>query len=291
MSPTTPLVNARSPEGFEINTGAKSPPSSGEHDESLRRIVEGDADCVIERDEHCGRQRIERIGPVERNRRDGSVHIDKDLGVIGAHSRVWHFIRSVRVLGRWSLVRRVLFGMLEPNGRFNGRFCVCSRPVRWTQRRCHSPSSPSRSVPWCAGGPSCSQDQSRWGQQSGASTSQRWRTSSLAKLCWYQRIAMYPLAVLLVMAAVRRDQSMLLYVRVIALLDSLFRRITFGSNGFRRSRTFASLITRAARAGSRRLIAITIPQMAGLSFVLIIATATIGLRPSAEPSASEESVA
>jgi len=36
------------------------------------------------------------------------------------------------------------------------------------------------------------------------------------KLCWYQRIAMYPLALILTIAAVRRDASIRLYALVLA---------------------------------------------------------------------------
>ena len=36
------------------------------------------------------------------------------------------------------------------------------------------------------------------------------------KLCWYQRIAMYPLAVIFAMAAVRRDSGVRLYATVLA---------------------------------------------------------------------------
>ncbi len=36
------------------------------------------------------------------------------------------------------------------------------------------------------------------------------------ELCWYQRIAMYPLAVVLVVAAVRRDDAIVPYARVLA---------------------------------------------------------------------------
>ena len=36
------------------------------------------------------------------------------------------------------------------------------------------------------------------------------------ELCWYQRIAMYPLAVLLVVAAVRRDLTIRLHARLLA---------------------------------------------------------------------------
>ena len=37
-------------------------------------------------------------------------------------------------------------------------------------------------------------------------------------LCWYQRIAMYPLAIILVIAAVRKDRSIVPYAKVLAAI-------------------------------------------------------------------------
>ncbi|MDG2233134.1 MAG: disulfide bond formation protein B, partial [Ilumatobacter sp.] len=111
------------------------------------------------------------------------------------------------------------------------------------------------------------------------------------KLCWYQRIAMYPLAVLLVMAAVRRDQSMLLYVRVIALLGLAVSAYHVWIQWFPEKSNFCEFDNPCSARWVEAFDRVTIPQMAGLSFVLIIATATIGLRPSTESQASEESVA
>lgn len=41
------------------------------------------------------------------------------------------------------------------------------------------------------------------------------------RLCWYQRIAMYPLVVILGIAAVRRDRGVGLYVRALAAIGAL----------------------------------------------------------------------
>ncbi|HEY5155790.1 MAG TPA: disulfide bond formation protein B, partial [Acidimicrobiales bacterium] len=41
------------------------------------------------------------------------------------------------------------------------------------------------------------------------------------KLCWYQRIAMYPLAVLLLVAAIRRDRAVWVYVVPQATIGAL----------------------------------------------------------------------
>lgn len=42
------------------------------------------------------------------------------------------------------------------------------------------------------------------------------------KLCWYQRIAMYPLAIVLLVAALRRDRSIAWYVVPVAAIGTLF---------------------------------------------------------------------
>lgn len=41
------------------------------------------------------------------------------------------------------------------------------------------------------------------------------------RLCWYQRIAMYPLVVILGMAAVRRDPGVVIYARALAAIGAL----------------------------------------------------------------------
>jgi hypothetical protein len=41
------------------------------------------------------------------------------------------------------------------------------------------------------------------------------------KLCWYQRIAMYPLVIILGIAAVRRDDAVITYVRVLAAIGAI----------------------------------------------------------------------
>ncbi len=100
------------------------------------------------------------------------------------------------------------------------------------------------------------------------------------KLCWYQRIAMYPLAVLLVMAAVRRDRDMLRYVRVIALLGLVVSAYHMWIQWFPEQSNFCEFDNPCSARWVEAFDRVTIPQMAGLSFVLIIATATIGLRSS-----------
>lgn len=99
------------------------------------------------------------------------------------------------------------------------------------------------------------------------------------KLCWYQRIAMYPLAVLLVMAAIRRDRWILHYVRVVALLGLAVSAYHVWIQWFPEKSNFCEFDNPCSARWIEAFDRVTIPQMAGLSFILIIATATIGLWP------------
>lgn len=93
------------------------------------------------------------------------------------------------------------------------------------------------------------------------------------KLCWYQRIAMYPLAVILPMAAFRKDSMVRPYVTVIAVIGAgiaLYQRTL---------QAFPSLDTGACTAVGpscstpliREFGFVTIPYMALSAFLLIIA--------------------
>lgn len=109
------------------------------------------------------------------------------------------------------------------------------------------------------------------------------------KLCWYQRIAMYPLALLLVMAAVRRDRDMLRYVRVIALIGLAVSAYHVWIQWFPEQSNFCEFDNPCSARWVEAFDRVTIPQMAGLSFALIIATATFGLRQTGNsPSTPEE---
>ncbi len=101
------------------------------------------------------------------------------------------------------------------------------------------------------------------------------------KFCWYQRIAMYPLAVLLVMGAIRRDHQILRYVRVIALAGLAVSAYHVWIQWFPESSNLCEFDNPCSARWVEAFGRVTIPQMAGMSFALIIATATIGLRPAA----------
>jgi disulfide bond formation protein DsbB len=93
------------------------------------------------------------------------------------------------------------------------------------------------------------------------------------KLCWYQRIAMYPLAILLPVAAWRKDNSFRLYGAVLAVLGLGV------ATWHRLMQAYPSLDSGACAAVGPPCSApyitefgfVTIPYMAISSFVLILA--------------------
>ena len=68
------------------------------------------------------------------------------------------------------------------------------------------------------------------------------------RLCWFQRIAMYPLAVILLVAAIRRDRGVRWYVVPLAASAPACRCTTTSSSGTRSSR--ATPVIRPTRARS-----------------------------------------
>lgn len=105
------------------------------------------------------------------------------------------------------------------------------------------------------------------------------------KLCWYQRIAMYPLMVLLGLGALRRDRSVRLYGIVVA---SIGLAVSAWHNVIE---TFPTVSTGSCDPANPCTIRWveglgfwTIPRMAALSFVLILTVLTLDRPPRAETS-------
>ena len=109
-------------------------------------------------------------------------------------------------------------------------------------------------------------------------------------LCWYQRIAMYPLAFILLVAAVRRDWGVRPYVTVLAAIGAmistyhiLLQRIPTLPSGS------CSLEVPCSNIDLERFGFVTIPVMALVGFVTILVLLWIvGGRASAEESSPEE---
>jgi disulfide bond formation protein DsbB len=93
------------------------------------------------------------------------------------------------------------------------------------------------------------------------------------KFCWYQRIAMYPLAVILPIAAWRRDDGIRLYAIVIAVIGlglSIWHRLMQAFPSLD-SGSCAAVGPLCSGAYIKEFGFVTIPYMAASSFLLILA--------------------
>lgn len=97
------------------------------------------------------------------------------------------------------------------------------------------------------------------------------------ELCWFQRIAMYPLAVILPMAAVRRDTDVLRYVLVLAGLGLAVSAYHIQLQAFPEQSSFCEVANPCSASWVEGLGFATIPMLAAMSFVLIIGLAALVL--------------
>jgi disulfide bond formation protein DsbB len=98
------------------------------------------------------------------------------------------------------------------------------------------------------------------------------------EMCWFQRIAMYPIAVLGVIASFRRDRSVLPYVAVLASLGLVASIYHIGIQLFPEQSTFCDVANPCSAQWVEGLGWMSIPQMAGLSFAAIIALTVVSIR-------------
>ena len=108
------------------------------------------------------------------------------------------------------------------------------------------------------------------------------------ELCWYQRIAMYPLAVVLTMATIRRDAAIRPYAIVLAAIGAAISAYHVAIQQFPDQSSFCEASNPCSAAWVDALGWMTIPQMAGVSFLLIIALLTLS-PPTPTPPRSESS--
>lgn len=97
------------------------------------------------------------------------------------------------------------------------------------------------------------------------------------ELCWYQRIAMYPLAVILPIAAVRRDRAVLPYGLVLALGGLAVSAYHVQLQLFPDQSSVCDVTNPCTSRWVEAFGWMTIPQMAGLSFVLVAGLLTLAL--------------
>lgn len=98
------------------------------------------------------------------------------------------------------------------------------------------------------------------------------------ELCWYQRIAMYPLAVILTVAAFRRDRSPLLYSVILAGIGLVISIYHIQVQLFPDNSSFCDAVAPCSAKWVEGLGFLTIPQMAGISFALIIGLLLLAIR-------------
>lgn len=89
------------------------------------------------------------------------------------------------------------------------------------------------------------------------------------RLCWYQRIAMYPLALLLGIAAFRRDRGIRVYVLPLALLGAAVSIYHYQLQRFPAQSTFCSVDAPCTAREVDQFGFVTIPFMALAGFLAI----------------------
>lgn len=95
------------------------------------------------------------------------------------------------------------------------------------------------------------------------------------KLCWFQRIAMYPLGVILPVAAMRRDVAVMRYVRLLAVPGLLIALYHSQLQAFPDQGSFCELTNPCTTSLVKTLRWITIPHMSALSFAAVALFATL----------------
>lgn len=98
------------------------------------------------------------------------------------------------------------------------------------------------------------------------------------EMCWVQRIFMYPLAVILPIAAVRRDRHVISYAMVIATVGLGFSIYHVQLQIRPDQSTSCDLLNPCSAKWIDALGFATIPMLAGLSFVLILTALAARLR-------------
>jgi disulfide bond formation protein DsbB len=91
------------------------------------------------------------------------------------------------------------------------------------------------------------------------------------KLCWYQRICMYPLVLVLLIAAARRDRAVRVYAVPLAVVGAAIALYHFQLQLFPDQSTFCAVEAPCTTKEVEELGFITIPFMAFCGFAAIVA--------------------
>ena len=98
------------------------------------------------------------------------------------------------------------------------------------------------------------------------------------ELCWFQRIAMYPLAIIMPLAAWKRDHSALRYSLALSVFGAAVSTYHVQLQLFPDQGSFCELSNPCTAEWVKAFGWMTIPQMAGLTFVFIAVMSVAGLR-------------
>lgn len=90
------------------------------------------------------------------------------------------------------------------------------------------------------------------------------------ELCWFQRIAMYPMAVILPIGIIRRDQNVMWYSLALSSIGLMISGYHVWIQWFPSSSNFCEFDNPCSAKWVEAFDVFTIPQMAGMSFLLII---------------------
>jgi disulfide bond formation protein DsbB len=111
-------------------------------------------------------------------------------------------------------------------------------------------------------------------------------------LCWYQRIAMYPLVLILGIAAVRRDTGVRIYAIPVALVGATIAAYHYLLEWFPQIDTGAcSAVIPCTQVWFRQFGFISLPLLALIAFGLIITILLLPHRSSAEDETAADDVA
>lgn len=97
------------------------------------------------------------------------------------------------------------------------------------------------------------------------------------ELCWFQRIAMYPLGVMLPLAAIRRDRCVLPYALLLSLMGLAVSIYHIQLQLFPEQSSICELTNPCSGRWVEAFGWMTIPQMAGISFALIATLTSLAL--------------
>lgn len=102
------------------------------------------------------------------------------------------------------------------------------------------------------------------------------------ELCWFQRIAMYPLAIILVTAAVRSDRAILPYVLTLSGIGLAISLYHIQLQILPDQGSFCDAVSPCSAKWVEGLGFLTIPQMAGISFAIIAGVSALSIMTNKE---------